>query len=116
MNDPEAIADILNTYKKHGWILRRVLLSRPAGAAAPELPGDQFSGAEIRDSDMDALWFSRVSRPNTEAWELRALSAAPFALLEVIPDDTSEADRETILSGVEDRMREMVIRGRTKDN
>lgn len=116
MNDPEAIAEILNRYKKHGWILRRVLLSRPAGSAAPDIPGDQFSGAEIRDSDIDALWFSRRSRPGSEAWELRALTATPFALLEVIPEETGETQREAILAATENRMRETIVRGQTKNN
>lgn len=115
MNDPEAIAEILNLYKKHGWILRRVLLSRSAGSAAPDIPGDQFSGAEIRDSDIDALWFSRRSGPGKEAWELRALTATPFALLQVIPEQIGEADRETILTYTEDRLRETIIRSQTKN-
>lgn len=116
MNDPEAIAEILNLYNKHGWILRRVLLSKSADSAAPDSPADQFGGAEIRDSDIDALWFSRRSRPGEEAWELRALTATPFALLEIVPEQTSETDREAILSKTENRMRETITRGRTKNN
>jgi len=116
MNDPETITEILGLYKKHGWVLRRVLLSRPAGAAAPDVPADQFSGAEVRDADIDALWFSRPARDGNVAWELRALTPTPFALLELIPEKAGDAEQQRVFAEVENRMREMLVRGSTKDN
>ena len=111
MIDASAIDDILSIYKKHGWSLRRVLLSAAAACGS-----DSFGDAEIRESNIDALWFSRASREGSEAWELRALAPTPLALLEVIPVETHAPERESILEEVEGRLREMLIRGRAKNN
>jgi hypothetical protein len=111
MIDAPAIDEILKIYIKHGWSLRRVLLSSAAAGAA-----NSFGDADIRESNIDALWFSRASRAGGEAWELRALTPTPLALLEVIPVETNEPERESILNEVEGRLREMLIRGRAKNN
>ncbi len=83
--------EILAQYKKHGWNLRRVLLSAPA---REKLPALLFGGVEIISSELDAAWFSRASPEGREAWELRSLSTAPFALVEVFEEDDEEAVRE----------------------
>lgn len=112
MNDPAAIGEILKMYEKHGWTLRRVLLSRPAPKDLAEL----FRAADVRQSDIDALWFARPSHPGNVAWEIRALTTTPFALLEVVPDDTDPAELEETLASAQSRMQEMLVRGRSKDN
>lgn len=98
----DAIREIIGQYTKHGWKLRRVLLSaalkKELGAAA-----DEFE-AEAVESENDGLWFSRRSRPDCEAWELRRLSGPPFALVVVIDDDADDSEREIALTEVEDRM------------
>lgn len=87
------IAEILAQYQRHGWILRRVLLSDTLRVhITSELPA-LFSGAEIVSSDMDAVWFSRPSKSG-EAWELRRLSETPYALVEVFSDEDDEEVRE----------------------
>ena len=56
MIDADTIGEILATYQKHGWILRRVLLS----AAVKEKIGHKnnlFGKIQVADSDMDAAWF-----------------------------------------------------------
>jgi len=91
MIDERQIGEILAQYKKHGWNLRRVLLS---ASAKEKLPVSLFCGVEIISSELDAVWFSRASPEGREAWELRSLLTAPFALVEVFEEDDEEAVRE----------------------
>ena len=108
MIDEQGIADIIATYRKHGWNLRRVLLSAPT---AKRLDGAEvFGEAETEESDIDAMWFSRRARPGTETWELRAISVSPFALLENIPDEMPSEEAAAILRDAEERLAETVIR------
>ncbi len=103
MIDERQAGEILTQYKKHGWNLRRVLLSAPAQA---KLPVSLFGGAEIISSKLDAAWFSRASFEGREAWELRSLSTAPFALIEVFEEDDEEAVREEARREMETRLTE----------
>lgn len=97
------IQEILKQYEKHGWILRRVLLS----ARAKEILAISIFGeAEIITGDFDALWFSRRSTNGGEAWELRSLSATPFALVEVFDNDDEDDVREEIRQEMETQMKE----------
>lgn len=94
------ISEILALYAKHGWILRRVLLS---DELRESLAFDFFGNVEIFSSKLDALWFSRISNKN-EAWEIRHLSNTPFALVEVFPEETSNKEREKILNEAQTRL------------
>ncbi len=85
------IREILTQYEKHGWSLRRVLLSAEIKG---NLPPTLFGQTEIVASDVNALWFSRASFEGRETWELRHLSNAPFALVEVFEIDDDEDARE----------------------
>ncbi|HEY0458232.1 MAG TPA: hypothetical protein VGC97_03705 [Pyrinomonadaceae bacterium] len=99
------IAEILALYKKHGWILRRVLLSGALQASLANETQSLFGNAEIRPADVDAAWFSRAARNNQEAWELRRLSEAPFALHEMFEEDDDEEIREEALLETEARLK-----------
>lgn len=100
----EQIQAILALYAKHGWSLRRVLLSAEFKEI---LPGSLFAGAEIVSSDLNALWFSRPSPGGREAWELRHLSETPFALVEVFEADDEEEVREEARGEMETRLTEL---------
>lgn len=104
----EQIREIIVQYQKHGWILRRFLLSDDlrvkfynelvalsAGGVAPV----EFVSAEV-----NAVWFSRPSRGG-EAWELRRLSETPFALFEVFSEDDEEETREHARREMENRLK-----------
>lgn len=97
----EQIREILSLYAKHGWILRRVLLS---DNLRDSLADDLFGNAEIVASRLDALWFSRASANDREAWEIRHLSKTPFALVEVFAADTDAKTREKIMSDAQTRL------------
>jgi hypothetical protein len=99
------IAEILSLYKKHGWILRRVLLSEALKKSLPEALEPLFGAAEVRDSEIDAAWFSRASKANQEAWELRRLSETPYALLEIFDAEDDEEIREETLFEIESRLK-----------
>ena len=102
MTDPAAIAAIIEQYEKHGWKLRRVLISHELNES---LGGAElFADADVRPAVHDGLWFSRRSLPDREAWELRRISAAPFAMVEVIQDGLSDQERDELLSSAEARM------------
>lgn len=100
--DSDSIASMIEQYTKHDWMLRRVLSS---GSQVIELPNDH-SAIQQRKTGLDALWFSRRSRPDAETWELRRLIGSPFALVAILPDDADEEEREEILAAVEVRMKE----------
>jgi len=50
MINAQTIAEILSLYKKHGWNLRRVLLSDALRVNITDALQDLFSGAEIVSS------------------------------------------------------------------
>ena len=106
------IGEILSLYKKHGWNLRRVLLSETLKKRLADSTEELFGAAEIVSSDIDAAWFYRASRKNHESWELRHLSETPFALFETVSEDTSESEREEIQREMEDRLRKLLSRNR----
>lgn len=106
MSPIDRINEILATYEKHGWQLRRALL-RPETRA--ELNDESWSGdVSIEAAQLDALWFSRSSQQNREAWELRLISATQYALFEVFEADEPELEREEVRREMEARMKEKV--------
>ncbi|HEY6045127.1 MAG TPA: hypothetical protein VIU65_00910 [Pyrinomonadaceae bacterium] len=107
MHTAELISEIRATYERHGWHLRRVLLRPETRKKLAEAPPDLLEVA-IRDSDFDALWFSRSSHATREAWELRLIAENPYALFEAFEANETEEEREQSLQEMEDRMREHV--------
>lgn len=106
MIGPSEIREIIATYRKHGWSLSRVLLSDESKRRLAGDLADLFGDAEIIDSNIDAAWFTRRSRPGSVTWELRRFTALPFALVEVLDDSASGEERENALAGAEDRLRQ----------
>jgi alpha-acetolactate decarboxylase len=111
MGHRDLIREIVGTYQKHGWELRRVLL-RPetqaellAESALPSLPLDS---APVEAAAVDGLWFARPSHEEREAWELRLLAENPFALFETFEKDETEEQREEMRREMEARLREYV--------
>jgi hypothetical protein len=135
MISEDAIRKIISLYEKHGWQPRRVLLSDKlrgsliahyrsprvskgddasfgkgtddsGSALADPALTDIFGPVEIIPSDLNAVWFSRSSEPAKTAWELRRLSALPYALVEIVDIDIQPADLEAVLALTENTMRE----------
>ena len=106
MNNADLFRELVATYQKHGWELQGALL-RPATAAelAPLLEKLPVKVAEI-----DALWFSRPSQQNREAWELRLLAQTQYALFEAFEPDETEEQRDEMRREIEARMRDYVVK------
>lgn len=105
MDSLELMKDIIATYERHGWKLRRVL-ARPEIISMVSDKGDLFRDVELSESDFDALWFARASHARREAWELRWLSEQAYALFELFEADETEEVREAARREMENRMRE----------
>lgn len=106
MKTLELINEIIATYKRHGWKLRRVLLRSATRAEINQQGRELLKDARFVDAEFDALWFARPSHQNREAWELRLLAAQPFALFEAFEPDETEAEREEARREMENLMRE----------
>ncbi len=106
MNQPELLREIISTYERHGWKLRRVLLRSSTRAELTPQIDDILNAAALIDSEFDALWFARPSHQNREAWELRLIAEQQFALFEAFESDESEEEREDVRREMENRMRE----------
>ena len=106
----DLIREIVATYERHGWNLRRVLLRPEVSAAVGLEPRNVFENAQLFESDFNALWFARPSHAGREAWELRLISEQPYALFEAFEADETEEDREEARREMENRMREQTTR------
>ena len=98
--------EVVSTYRRHGWELRGLLL-QPATQA--ELEGEEanlLTKVPVREASVDALWFSRPSHNNREAWELRLLAQTPYALFETFEADETEEERQDVKLEMEARMRD----------
>lgn len=110
MATTELMKEIIATYQRHGWTLRRVL-ARPETLAAVSQAGDLFGEAQTLESDFDAVWFARASQEQREAWELRLIAEQRYALFEAFEADEQEEDREEARREMENRMRAHVTSG-----
>jgi hypothetical protein len=113
MNCPDLIKEIVNTYQKHGWRLRRILLSPEARAELNTESGHDsllLDGVQLEEAAVDGLWFSRPSAAQREAWEIRLLAENPFALFETFEADETEEEREEVRREMEARLRDYVNR------
>lgn len=109
MNYRSLINEIVASYVKHGWRLRRVLLrseTRTELDAEMASGSLSFDGVPMHESAVDGLWFSRDSHEGREAWELRLVSENPFALFETFEADETEEEREDVRREMEARLRE----------
>ena len=103
MESVDLFTELMAIYRKHGWQLRSVLL-RPQTRV--ELQSLLPEGSQVKDAELDALWFSRPSHNNREAWELRLLAQTQYALFETFEADETEEEREDLRLEMEARMRD----------
>ena len=89
---------VLDMYAKHGWLLRRVLLSPESGST---IDVSIFADAEVAAGQLDLAWFSRPPASGEIAWELRFLGDPPIAIVEYLDENAadftarrSEAERD----------------------
>lgn len=102
----QQIQEILSLYAKFGWTLRRVLLTPKLKKNLGDSIQDIFANADISESKIDAVWFSRDPANNKESWELRRLSETPYALFEVFEIGEDEKICEEVRKEMEARLLE----------
>ena len=98
--------EVAAVYARHGWRVRRVLMSAGALAEWRAAGRESFGGVEPEEFEVDALWFSRPSHGGREAWELRLVAEPPYALFELFEADEAEEDRADVRREMEARLRE----------
>ena len=108
MNALQLSQQIVQTYERHNWTLRRILVTSGTRNEISQAIEAGLKGVPLIESDLDALWFARPSTRGREAWELRLLSEQPYALFEAFDADENEEDRENARREMEARMREHV--------
>ena len=109
MKSVDLFMELVTTYRKHGWNLRSALL-RPATQAVIETHEAQLlDTVKVKEAGFDALWFSRPSHNNREAWELRLLGQTQYALFETFEADETEDQRDDVKREMEARMRTYVL-------
>ena len=102
--DQKLLIEIVALYQKHGWSLRRLLLTPETRDGLDlSMAGDE---AAVAESDFDAVWFSRGSQNQREAWELRLLSEQAYALFETFEPDETEEQRDERRREMEATMRD----------
>lgn len=106
MNSLDSLAEVIDAYRRHGWQLRRALLTAATLAETRARESELFESLPIAEAPIDALWFARPSHQNREAWELRLVAETPYALFEAFESDETEEQREEMRREMEARMRE----------
>ena len=101
MKSADLFTELTTMYRKHGWQLRSVLL-RPETRVELQLP----ENLPVREATFDALWFSRPSHNDREAWELRLLAQTQYALFETFEADETEEERDDVKLEMEARLRD----------
>ena len=102
--------ELLGTYRKYGWELKGALLTPATRTTLGGREAD-LATVPVKDSSFDALWFSRPSHQNRQAWELRLLAETQYALFESFEPDETEEQREEMKLEMEARMRDYISGG-----
>lgn len=103
--------DLISTYEKHGWSLRLVLLKPETHRELQASSETLLKNYQIKEAEVDALWFSRPSHKDREAWELRLLAETQYALFETFEGDETEEQRTDVKLEMESRLRDYANRG-----
>lgn len=109
MKKANLFMELVATYRKHGWELRSALMQPSTLAELQAQEAQLLNPVDVRESPVDALWFSRPSSNNREAWELRLLEQTQYALFEAFEADETEMQREEARTEMEARLREHVL-------
>ena|SRR5215813_2356078 len=108
MRKADLLVELIATYRKHGWQLKRVLLQPDSRAELTGNELDLLGQTPIGEAEVDGLWFSRPSHQNREAWELRLLAETQYALFETFESEETEEERDEMRREMEARLRDYV--------
>jgi hypothetical protein len=104
----DLFTELMATYRRHGWELRGALLQTRTRAELQSEAAELLGNIPIKEAVFDALWFSRPSHNNREAWELRLLAQTQYALFETFEADETEEERADVKLEMEARLRDYV--------
>jgi hypothetical protein len=96
MKNADLFMEVVATYRKHGWELRRALLQPATVAELKSGEAELLAKVPVKEAAFDALWFSRPSHENREAWELRLLAQTQYALFETFEADETDEERDEV--------------------
>src|ERR1044072_9228565 len=108
MKTANLFLEMVVTYRKHGWELRSALLQPATLAECHAHEAELLNNVPVRQDGVEALWFSRPSQNNREAWKLRLLAQTQYALFETFEADETEEEREDVKREMEARLRDYV--------
>jgi hypothetical protein len=106
MNKVDLFMELVATYRKHGWELRTALLQASTLAKFRAQEAQLLDRVPVKEEAFDALWFSRPSHHDREAWELRLLAQTQYALFETFEKDETEEQRDDVIREMESRLRD----------
>ncbi|HET9479447.1 MAG TPA: hypothetical protein VFO72_08885 [Pyrinomonadaceae bacterium] len=106
MNKAGLFMEVVAKYRQFGWELRSALLQPATRSELDTQDIELLKSVPVQESTFDALWFSRPSQNNRDAWELRLLSQNPYALFETFEPNETEDEREEFKQEMEARMRD----------
>jgi hypothetical protein len=104
MTTADLFMELVATYRKYGWELRSALL-QPVTLAVLQKT-ELLDKVPVKEASFDALWFSRPSHNNREAWELRLLAQTQYALFEAFEPNETEEERADVKLEMEARLRD----------
>ncbi|MCW5959126.1 MAG: hypothetical protein KIS76_03135 [Pyrinomonadaceae bacterium] len=106
----QTVREIIAQYTKHGWNLRRVLLLPETYDEFAASLSAQFEDVEFSTSEVDAAWFSRTSKKDRVAWEIRHLRENPFALIETFDESIDPDELSDSLHEMESKLIERLLK------
>jgi hypothetical protein len=109
MKSVDLFMELVATYRKHGWQLRSAILRPATQAVLEKHEASLLDQLPVKEAGFDALWFSRPSHNNREAWELRLLGQTHYALFETFEADETEEQRDDVKLEMEARLRDYVL-------
>jgi hypothetical protein len=106
MRTADLFMELVGTYRKHGWELRSVLMQPDTLSELHRDEAQLLNNVTVKEDSFDAMWFSRPSHNNREAWELRLLAQTQYALFETFEVDETEEQRDDLKREMEARLRD----------
>ena len=100
----ELLNEIVKTYEKYAWNFKALVTSENSKTHAHETLVEDFDNIEVRSGEIDAAWFSRPSKNNRKAWELRHIGEQPIAIFETVPNDMGDEESAKIRNEMETRL------------
>lgn len=108
MTSADLFMELVATYRKHGWELRSALMNPATFTDLQAQEAQLLDKLPVKEAEFDALWFSRPSHNNREAWELRLMAQTQYALFETFEADETEEERGDMKLEMEARLRDYV--------